>query len=316
MQERGVNVGVDVSKDRLDVHVEPSGERWSCEQTPEAHEALADRLAELKPQRIVLEATGGLESAVVAVLGARGLPVVVVNPRQVRDFAKAMGRLAKTDPIDAEGLALFGERVQPPLRPLPDAASAELDALVSRRRQLVEMLTMEKNHLHSARSPQVRASIQTIIAALQAQLSDVDRDLRQAVQDSPLWRAKADLLRSVPGVGKVLSTTLVADLPELGTLGPKALAALVGVAPLNRDSGKQRGKRSIWGGRAPVRSALYMGALVATKHNPILRVFYARLRARGKPAKVALVACMRKLLAILNAMIRDNQPWRPMATAA
>ncbi|HEX9843566.1 MAG TPA: IS110 family transposase [bacterium] len=316
MQERSVSVGVDVSKDRLDVHVRPSGERWSCEQSPEAHEALADRLGDLKPQRIVLEATGGLELAVVAVLGARGLPVVVVNPRQVRDFAKAMGRLAKTDSIDAEVLALFGERMQPPVRPLPDAASAELDALVGRRRQLVEMLTMEKNRLHSARGRQVRASIQTIIAALQAQLSDVDRDLQQAVLDSPLWRARADLLRSVPGVGKVLSTTLIAELPELGTLSPKALAALVGVAPLNRDSGKQRGQRSIWGGRAPVRSALYMGALVATRHNPYLRAFYARLRARGKPAKVALVACMRKLLCILNAMLRDNQPWRPMATAA
>jgi transposase len=316
MQEPLLNAGVDVSKERLDVKVVPSGESWSCEQTPQAHEALAERLAALKPQRIVLEATGGLELAVVAVLGARGLPVVVVNPRQVRDFAKALGRLAKTDRIDAEVLALFAERVQPPLRPLADAASTELGALVARRRQLVEMLTMEKNRLHAVRSRRVGQSVEAIIAALQAQLGDVDRDLKRTIQASPLWRAKADLLRSVPGVGVVLSSTLIAELPELGTLGSKALAALAGVAPLNRDSGTVRGRRSIWGGRAALRSALYMGALVASRHNPRIRIFYARLRARGKPAKVALVACMRKLLCMLNAMARDNLPWQPMMTAA
>jgi len=316
MQERSVDVGVDVSKKRLDVKVLPGGEAWSCEQTPEAHEVLAQRLAALKPRRIVLEATGGLESALVAVLGAQGLPVVVVNPRQVRDFAKALGRLAKTDRIDAEVLALFAERVQPPLRPLADAASTELAALVARRRQVVEMLTMDKNRLHSTHSARVRTSIQAVIIALQAQLRELNRDLQRAIQASPLWRARDELLRSVPGVGVVLSSTLIAELPELGALGPNALAALVGVAPLNRDSGSMQGRRSIWGGRAAVRTALYMGALVAAHHNPHLRAFYARLRARGKPAKVALVACMRKLLRMLNAIVRDHQPWQPMLTAA
>ena len=316
MQEVRVNVGVDVSKKRLDVKVLPGGESWSCGQTPEEHEALALRLDALGPACIVLEATGGLELPVVAVLGARGLPVAVVNPRQVRDFAKALGRLAKTDRIDAEVLALFAERVQPPMRPLPDEASAELSALVARRRQLVDMLTMEKNRLHSTRSPRVRRSIEGLIAALSSQLSDVDGELERTIQASPLWREKDELLRSVPGVGAVLSSTLLVELPELGTLNRKELAALVGVAPLNRDSGTLRGRRSIWGGRAAVRSALYMGALVAARHNPVIRAFYARLRARGKPAKVALVACMRKLLSMLNAMLRDNRPWRPMATAA
>ncbi len=316
MQEATVNVGIDVSKARLDVKVLPSGETWQCGQTPEEHEALALRLEELGPACIVLEATGGLELPVVAVLGARGLPVAVVNPRQVRDFAKALGRLAKTDGIDAEVLALFAERVQPPMRPLPDEASAELSALVARRRQLVDMLTMEKNRLHSTRSPRVRRSIEGIIAALRAQLGEVEDDLERAIKASPLWREKDELLRSVPGIGARVSSLLIAELPELGQLSHKAIAALVGVAPLNRDSGTLHGRRSVWGGRAAVRSALYMGALVASRHNPVIRAFYARLRARGKPAKVALVACMRKLLCILNAMLRDNRPWRPMATAA
>ena len=316
MQEATVNVGVDVSKNRLDVKVLPSGESWSCGQTAEEREALALRLAELKPACIVLEATGGLELPVVAALGARGLPVAVINPRQVRDFAKALGRLAKTDRIDAEVLALFAERVQPPLRPLPDEASAELSALVARRRQLVDMLTMEKNRLHSARGARVRRSIEGIIAALEAQLRDVDDDLKRTIQASPLWREKDDLLRSVPGIGPSISPMLIAELPELGQLSHKAIAALVGVAPLNRDSGTLRGQRSIWGGRASVRRVLYMGALVASRYNPVIKALYTRLLARGKSKKVALVACMRKLLVILNAMIRDHTPWRPIATAA
>lgn len=315
-QHTAVNVGVDVSKARLDVHVRPSGESWSCGQTAEEHEALALRLAELKPACIVLEATGGLELPVVAVLAAHGLPVAVVNPRQVRDFAKALGRLAKTDRIDAQGLALFGERVQPPMRPLPDEAGAELSALVARRRQLVDMRTMEKNRLHTARGARVRRSIAGIIAALEAQLRDVDNELKSAIQASPLWREKDELLRSVPGIGPGISPMLIAELPELGQLSHKAIAALIGVAPLNRDSGTMRGKRSIWGGRAAVRSVLYMGALVASQHNPVINALYKRLLARGKPKKVALVACMRKLLVMLNAMLRDKQPWRPMATAA
>jgi transposase len=308
-------VGIDVAKATLDVAVRPSGERWSTPNDEAGISALVVRLRPLAPALIVLEATGGFETATVAAVAAAGLAVVVANPRQVRDFARATGQLAKTDALDAQVLALFAERVRPAVRPLPDAAVQALDALLTRRRQLLEMLVAEQNRLGFAAAA-VRRDITQHIHWLQRRLRDVDGDLEQAIHASPLWRAKEDLLRSVPGVGPVVSRTLLGELPELGTLTHKQIAALVGVAPRACDSGTLRGKRMVWGGRAPVRAALYMGALVATRHNPAIRAFYARLRAAGKPAKVALVACMRKLLTILNAILRTGTPWRPICAGA
>jgi len=309
-------VGIDVAKATLDIAVRPGGEHWSAPNDEAGIGALVARLQPLAPALIVLEATGGFETATVAAVAAAGLAVVVTNPRQVRDFARATGQLAKTDVLDAQILALFAERVRPEPRPLPDAAVQALDALLTRRRQLLEMLTAEKNRLGFATAPSVRRGITQHIRWLQRQLVDVDGDLDQALRGSPLWRAKEDLLRTVPGVGPGVSRTLLGELPELGTLTHKQIAALVGVAPRAGDSGTRRGKRMVWGGRAPVRAALYMGALVATRHNPVIRVFYARLRTAGKPAKVALVACMRKLLTILNAMLRSGTPWRPVGAGA
>lgn len=309
MTARAVFVGIDVAKATLDVALRPTDERWRVANNDAEARALVERLRPHTPTLIVLEATGGFENAVVAALAAAGLPVVVANPRQVRDFGKATGQLAKTDVIDAQILALFAERVRPTPRPLPDEAAQALDALLTRRRQLVEMLTAEKNRLGFARPP-VRRGITQHIRWLERRLKDVDHDLDQAIQASPVWRAKDNLLQSTPGVGPVLSRTLLGELPELGMLTRKEIAALVGVAPLARDSGTIRGKRMVWGGRAPVRAVLYMGALVASKHNPTIRVFYRRLLAAGKPKKVALTACMRKLLTILNAMVRTNTPWR------
>jgi transposase len=260
------------------------------------------------PALIVLEATGGLELPLTGALAAAGLPVVVVNPRQVRDFAKATGRLAKTDALDAAVLAQFAEAVRPPLRPLPDAATQALSALLLRRRQLIAMLTAEKNRLGLAPTP-VRKGITVHIRWLDGRLADLNEELAHTIRESPVWREKDDLLQSTPGVGPVLALTLVASLPELGTLTRQQIAALVGVAPLNRDSGRFRGTRRVWGGRAHVRAALYMSALVATRFNPVIRVFYQRLCAAGKIKKVALTACMRKLLTILNAMLRHQTPW-------
>jgi transposase len=270
------------------------------------------RLAASKPALVVLEATAGMEMPVAAALAGAGLPVVAVNPRNAREFARATGRLAKTDVIDAHVLAQFGEAVKPPLRPLPDAATQGLNALVTRRHQLVEMLTAEKNRLAHAAAKAVRAGIQEHIRWLERRLANIDRDLDDAIGQTPVWRDKDELLQSAQGVGPVLSTTLLAGLPELGTLGRKQIAALVGVAPLNRDSGRYRGKRKVWGGRARVREALYMGTLVASRFNPVIRAFYERLLAAGKPKKVALTACMRKLLTILNAMVRHETPWQTM----
>jgi transposase len=271
---------------------------------------LVSKLGEISPKLIVLEATGGLERRAVAALAGASLPVVAVNPRQVRDFAKATGRLAKTDAIDAAVLALFADRIRPQVRPLRDEETQELEALVVRRRQVVDMITAEKNRLiASPSSKRVRTAIGKTIKWLQKQLEEIDSNLDDAVKGSPLWREKDDLLRSVPGVGKVLSRTLLSLLPELGTLGKKQLSALVGVAPLNWDSGQQRGRRSVWGGRANVRAVLYMGALAAARFNPVIRAFHARLIAAGKLPKVALVACMRKLLTILNAIVRDGKSW-------
>jgi transposase len=270
---------------------------------------LVEQLQQHEPTLITLEATGGFEHAVVAALAAAGLPLVVVNPRQVRDFARATGQLAKTDRIDAQVLALFAERVRPEPRPLPDAAAQALDARLTRRRQVLDMLVAEKNRLGFARPP-IRRKITQHIRWLERQLDDVDHELGQMIEASPVWRAKDNLLRRVPGVGPVLSRTLLGELPELGQLNRKQIAALVGVAPLARDSGTLRGKRLVWGGRAPIRTVLYMSALVAARHNPVIRTFYQRLRTAGKPPKVALTACMRKLLTILNAMLQANTAWQ------
>jgi len=271
-------------------------------------EILVERLRELQPALIVLEATGGVERAVTRALASAEFPVVVINPRQVRDFAKATGQLAKTDTIDAAVLARFGEAVRPALRPLPDEVTWELRAVVTRRRQLTEMIVAETNRLSGA-SKAVRKRINAHLRWLETELKRADKDLDQSIRQSPIWRENEDLLRSVPGMGPVISRTLLAELPELGRLNRKQIAALVGVAPLNRDSGTLRGRRSIWGGRATVRAALYMGALVASRRNAVIQTFYRRLRNAGKAPKIALVACMRKLLTILNAMIKHKTHW-------
>ena len=309
-------IGIDVSKAVLDVAVSSSGPTWSVPNSAEGMQGLLQRLRDWSPTLIVLEATGGLERRAVAALAGAGLPVVAVNPRQVRDFAKAVGRLAKSDAIDAAILALFAERIRPQPRPLRDAETQELEALVVRRRQVVDMITAEKNRLSAAPpSKRVRTAIGRTIKWLQKQLEDIDLDLDNAVRGSPAWREKEDLLRSVPGVGKVLSRTLLSLAPELGTLGRKQMAALVGVAPLNNDSGTHHGRRRVWGGRAHVRAVLYMSALAATRFNPTIRAFHSRLIAAGKLPKVALVACMRKLLSILNAVLRTKSPWTKEITA-
>jgi transposase len=308
MTQREVFVGIDVSKAQLDVAVRPAG-RFAAPNDEAGCAQVLARLRATPPTLVVLEATGGLEIPLTGVLAAAGVPVVVVNPRQVRDFAKATGRLAKTDALDAQTLAHFAEVIRPERRPLPDEQTQALAALVARRRQLVEMLTAEKNRLGSARKP-VRTSLRTHIAWLERALRHTDRDLAHAIRESPVWREKEALLRSTPGVGPVVTTTLLANLPELGTVTGKQIAALVGVAPLNRDSGTWRGKRTVWGGRAQIRAVLYMGALVATRFNPVIRAFYHRLCAAGKAKKVALTACMRKLLLILNAMLKQRTPWR------
>jgi transposase len=304
-----VFVGIDVSKDRLDVALRPTPDRWAVANDQSGIARLVARLRSQAPMLIVLEATGGLEIPLTSELAAAGLPVVVVNPRQVRDFAKATGRLAKTDTLDASVLAQFAEAVRPALRPLPDAQTQALSALLTRRRQLIEMCTAEKNRLGTAPTP-VRKGIRAHITWLEGRLADLDEELADTIRESPLWRDKDDLLQSTPGVGPVLARTLLASLPELGTLTRQQIAALVGVAPLNRDSGTFRGKRRVWGGRAHVRAALYMSALVATRFNPVIRVFYQRLCAAGKAKKVALTACMRKLLTMLNAMLKHQTPWR------
>ncbi len=310
MANHPVYVGIDVAKAALDVAVSPTAERWTLAYTEREVAGLVTRLTPLQPALVVLEATGGLEGPLVGALATAGLPVVVVNPRHVRDFAKATGLLAKTDALDASVLARFAAAIRPTPRPLPDAATQTLAALVTRRRQLVAMLTAERNRLGSA--PRVlRAEIQAHITWLQRRLGRLDEDLNQAIRTSPAWRAQDDLLQSVPGVGPVLARTLLASLPELGRLNRKAIAALVGVAPLNRDSGTLRGRRRVWGGRAAVRAVLYMGTLVAVRHNPVLRAFYQRLRGVGKLPKVALTACMRKLLTILNAMLKQQTRWNP-----
>jgi transposase len=303
-------VGIDVSKERLDVHVRPSGEAFAVARDGEGLAALVERLRVLAPALIVSEATGGFEQVLAGALGSAGLPVVVVNPRQIRDFARALGRLAKTDRLDAEAIALFAERVRPELRPLPDEQARLLGELVARRRQVIEMIVAEGNRARQLESRRLKKRIERHRAVLQEELSEIECELDDTIRGTPIWRESEDLLKSAPGVGNILARTLIADLPELGTLDRKKIAALAGVAPFNRDSGTLRGRRTIWGGRAAIRTTLYMAALVATRHNPVIASFYRRLLAAGKPKKLALTACMRKLLTILNAMIRDGKPWQ------
>jgi transposase len=308
MNEPQVFVGIDVSKTQLDVALRPMDDHWHVSNDELGITSLVARLQAVQPTLVVLEATGGLEVPVTGALADVGLPVVVVNPRHAREFAKATGRLAKTDPLDAQGLAHFAEAVRPTPRPLPDAQAQALSALLTRRRQLVQMLTAERRRLQSA--PQrIRADIQAHIAWLERRLARTDADLAAAIRSSPLWRAKDEMLQSTPGVGPILSRTLVAEVPELGALNRQKIAALLGVAPFNCDSGTWRGKRAVWGGRAHVRAVLYMSTLAAVRHNPVLKAFYERLRAVGKAPKVALTACMRKLLTMLNAMLKHQTPW-------
>jgi transposase len=301
-------VGIDVSKRQLDVHVRPSMESFSDANTEVGIRAIVKRLKKLAPTLIVLEATAGMEANVAVAIATEEMAVAVVNPRQVRSFARAIGTLAKTDSIDAAVLSHFAEAVKPPVRALPSAEARQLTDLVSRRRQLVDMIVAEKSRLAGVCGA-ARADIQSHITWLEKRLKRLDADLQAAVENSPIWQAKSDLLQSVPGVGPVTSLTFLAALPELGTLNSKQIANLVGVAPINRDSGTMRGKRRISGGRAQVRAVLYMATLVAVRHNPVLLTFYERLLAAGKTYKVALTACMRKLLVILNAMVKSSKHW-------
>jgi transposase len=303
-------VGIDVSKDRLDVHIRPSGQAYATQRDGKGLEQLLADLRQLAPALVVLEATGGYEVTVAAALARADLPLAVVNPRQIRDFARATGRLAKTDALDAEAIALFAERVRPEPRPLADADSRSLAELVARRRQVVEMIGMESNRLHQAGNPRVQRMLRATLKTLTAQLAELDRDIDDTIKRSPIWRAADNLLTSVPGVGDATSHTLIADLPELGQLDRRRVAALVGVAPINRDSGQIRGKRTIAGGRLDVRNALYMATLSAIRWNPVINRHYKGLVDRGRPKKVALVACMRRLLGILNAIMPTKTPWQ------
>jgi transposase len=307
-------IGLDVAKDRVVMAVAGEAATTTFLLAGDGVAALVAALHRRRPTLIVLEATGGYERPWVTACATADLPVVVVNPRQVRAFAHAVGRSAKTDAIDAHVLAAFAARVQPALRPLPDAARRELDALVTRRQQLVVMCTAERHRLAQAQARPVRQSLEAHIAWLEQQLDDADRLLAEVIQQSPLWREQEDLLQSVPGIGPITARTLLAALPELGTLRHRPLAALVGVAPFNNDSGQHRGRRTTWGGRAPVRRVLYMAALTAIRCNPVVKAYYARLVAAGKRPKVALVAAMHKLLILLNAILRDRTPWRPIAS--
>lgn len=308
MKTEALYVGIDVSKAHLDVAVSTTGEVWRASNDEAGIKRLEQDLATRDPVLVVMEATGGYEMPLAAALGAEGIPIAILNPRQVRDFAKATGKLAKTDVLDAQVLALFAQRIQPTPRPLAENQAQEMTALVARRRQLLEMLVAERQRLGRA-MPRVRTSLKRHIAWLERTIHDLDGDLGRMVHNSPLWRAHEDLLRSVPGVGPNLTVTLLAELPELGALDRRQIAALVGVAPMNRDSGAFRGRRTVWGGRASVRAALYMATLVATRFNSVIKAFYQRLLVAGKPKKVALTACMRKLLTILNAMIKHRTPW-------
>jgi transposase len=303
-------VGIDVSKDRLDVAVRPIGEFFVVERNAAGLEQLIERLQAVSPRIVALEATGGFETVAAAALASAGLPVVIVNPAQVRSFAQAIGQRAKTDPIDAAVIAHFAEATKPEPRSLADEETRLLADLVARRRQIIEMMGAERQRDKRVTIPRLKKSITRLLKALEKELATVDADIDDAVRGSPAWREKEDLLASVPGVGPTIARTLIAELPELGQLGRKQIAALAGLAPFTRQSGQWRGRSFIGGGRAPVRSALFMGAMVAMKHNPALKVFFDRLVAAGRPKMVALIAVARKLLTILNAILRDNRPWQ------
>lgn len=302
--------GTDVAKDRLDVHLRPSGHGFAVPRNGSGIEHLLDRLRADPPALVVMEATGGFELTVAAAIAGAGLPLAIVNPRQIRDFARATGRLAKTDRLDAEAIALFAERIRPDPRPVADEDAQALAELVARRRQIVEMIGMEQNRRRQAQARRVARTIEATLRVLEAQLSELDDDIDGAIRASPAWRAADDLLQSVPGVGPVASRTLIAEMPELGQIDRRAAAALVGVAPINRDSGQMRGHRAIAGGRTTLRNVLFMATLSAVRWNPVLKAHYQQLVQRGRPKKVALVACMRRLLCILNAIIRAKQPWQ------
>jgi len=311
MNQKSSFIGIDVAKTRLDVAVRPTDQQWQVTYTEKGIQELVEQITELHPTLVLLEASGGLELPMVAALAVANLPVVVVNPRQVRDFARATGKLAKTDALDAQVLAHFAEAIRPCPRSLPDTETQSLTALVARRNQVMSMLVAEKNRLRTSRPP-VNQRIQLHIDWLEQELDEIDRDLKEMLRNSPVWREKENLLRTVPGVGPQLAISILAYLPELGTLNRKRIAALVGVAPFNRDSGALRGKRAVWGGRSRIRAALYMAALVASRHNPVISAFYQRLLAAGKAKKVALTACMRKLLVILNAMLKHHSSWQSL----
>jgi transposase len=315
MSDTAVNVGIDVAKAQLEVGVRPTGARWAVSHDAAGIKELVERLQQVRPTLIVLEATGGLEVAVAAALAVVGLPAAVVNPRQVRDFAKAAGRLAKTDRIDADVLAQFGEALRPTPRPLPDGETQQLQAWLARRRQLVEMHTAESNRRDRATTA-VRRHLDRHLRWLAAEISKIDKELESGLRASAVWRANENLLRTTPGVGPGTVHTMLLELPELGRLDRRKIAALVGVAPFNDDSGRHQGRRRIRGGRAPVRKMLYMATLAAVRHNPIIRAYYERLIGVGKKRKVALTACMRKLLTILNAMLKHQTPWFVAAPAA
>ena len=304
-------VGIDVSKDRLDVHVLPGDEAFAVARHGEGLSELVRRLRALPVGLVVMEATGGYETVVAAALAAANLPLVVVNPRQVRDFARAVGRLAKTDKLDAQIIARFAEAVRPEPRPVPDAQARTLGELVARRRQLVEMIGAENNRRRHLTHHRLLRGIERVLAVLQAQLAEIEHDIDDAVRGSPAWRDKENLLTSVPAIGNTIARTLIAELPELGTLDRRKIASLAGLAPFNRDSGTLRGRRTISGGRRPVRAALFMAVMASLRHKLPLSQTYQRLRAAGKPPKLAITACMRKLLTVLNAILRDQNPWQP-----
>lgn len=308
--ERALFVGIDVAKDSLDVHVRPTDQAWQVPNDAAGHETLRQRLTTMSDVLVVLEATGGYEVAVVAALAGASVAVVVANPRQIRAYARATGQLAKTDKLDARIIARFAEAVRPELRALPTEQTRVLDEMVTRRRQLVEMLGAEKNRRRVARDRRVQQRLEAHISWLKRALRELDRDLDTTIRSSGVWRETEDLLRSVAGVGPVTTATMLAELPELGHLTRRKIAALVGVAPMNRDSGQFRGRRTIAGGRPAVRRVLYMATVAAIRRNPVIRAFYQRLRENGHQPKVAVTAAMRKLLTILNAMVRDGQVWR------
>lgn len=303
-------VGIDVSRDRLDVHIRPSAEAFAVARDGAGLASLCERLTRLAPALVALEATGGYESVAAAALAGAGLPVVVVNPAQIRSFARALGQRAKTDPIDAAVIARFAEATAPEVRPLPDEATSLLADLVARRRQIVEMIGAERQRLRRVAVARIRRSIERLVRALEKELADLDLDIGDAVRNSPAWREAEDLLSSVPGVGPVTARSLIAELPELGTLDRKKVAALAGLAPFTRQSGAWRGRSFIGGGRTSVRTVLFMAALVASRHNPVLKAFYQRLLLAGKPKRLAIIAVARRLLVILNAIIRDKKPWQ------